>query len=81
MVEEVITSIIYPVFKKCAYWTDLLFESVGGKGAVLGIFMIVLVIGLLFIPMRGNAAGNIKAYAEKKIYSNKKAKSGSKKGD
>lgn len=82
MVEDVITGIIYPVFKWCSYWTDILFESVGGKGIVLGIFMIVLVIGLLFIPMRGNAVGNIKAYSENKIHSKKRSSSkSSSKGD
>lgn len=80
MVENVIVNIIYPVFKQCAYWTDILLESVSGKGVVLGIFMIVLVIGLLFIPMRGNSATGIKAYTESKIHS-KKRSSSQKKGD
>lgn len=80
MVEEVITNIIYRAFEACAYWTDVLFESVGGKGAILGIFMIVLVIGLLFIPMRGNAASNIKVYSEKKMHSKNKANSNKKEG-
>lgn len=83
MVENVITNIIVPVFRQCAVWVDQLLAAVGGSGVVMAAFLIVLVIGLLFIPMRGNAASNIKAYSEKKIHSNKKSSSGSssKKGD
>lgn len=53
MVEDVIKKIIVPVFSKCAEWTDSLLTAISGKGVVLGVFLIVLVIGLLFIPMRG----------------------------
>lgn len=74
MVEDVIINLILPVFRQCAYWADQLLAAVGGAGVVLAAFLIVLVIGLLFIPMRGNAAMNIKAYSEKKIYSDKRAK-------
>ena len=74
MVEDVIYGIIVPVFKQCAIWVDELLAAVGGSGVVMAAFLIVLVIGLLFIPMRGNAATNIKAYSEKKIHSNKQAK-------
>ena len=83
MVEQVITDLIVPVFRQCASWVDLLLDAVGGSGVVMAAFLVVLVIGLLFLPMRGNAASNIKAYSEKKIYSNKKSSSGSnsKKGD
>lgn len=84
MVEQVITDMIVPVFRYCALWVDSLLDSIGGSGVVLAAFLIVLVIGLLFIPMRGNAASNIKAYSEKKIHANKvqanKAKANSKKG-
>lgn len=73
MVEQVINDIFVPIFSQCAVWVDQLLSSIGGSGVVLAAFLIVLVIGLLFIPMRGNAAMNIKAYSEKKIYSNKKA--------
>ena len=81
MVEDVIKNIFVPVFRQCASWVDQLLDAVGGSGVVMAAFLIVLVIGLLFIPMRGNAASNIKAYSEKKMYSSKKAsKSGAKKG-
>lgn len=82
MVENVITNIIVPVFRQCAIWVDQLLDSVDGSGVVMAAFLIVLVIGLLFLPMRGNAATNIKAYSEKKMYSNKRAqqKQNSKKG-
>lgn len=83
MVEDVIRNLFVPVFRQCASWVDQLLDAVGGSGVVMAAFLVVLVIGLLFIPMRGNAASNIKAYSEKKIYSDKKAKakSSSKKGD
>lgn len=41
---------------KCVDWTTQLLHATGGAGVVLAAFLIVLVIGLLFIPMRG---GNI----------------------
>lgn len=41
------------IFSKCAEWTGALLDAVGGKGVVLAAFVIVLVIGLLFMPMRG----------------------------
>ena len=59
------------VFTKCAEWTDSLFDAVGGTGIVMAAFLIVLVIGLLFAPMRGNAMTNIKAYGENKIHAKK----------
>lgn len=82
MVEDVIKNLFVPVFRQCASWVDKLLDAVGGSGVVMAAFLVVLVIGLLFIPMRGNAASNIKAYSEKKIHSSKKAnsKSSSKKG-
>lgn len=80
MVENVITDIIVPVFRYCATWVDQLLNAVGGSGVLMAAFLIVLVIGLLFIPMRGNAASNIKAYSEKKIHAKKVAASKSKKG-
>lgn len=80
MVENVITNIIVPVFRQCAVWVDQLLAAVGGSGVVMAAFLIVLVIGLLFIPMRGNAASNIKAYSEKKIHAKKVSESRSKKG-
>lgn len=80
MVEQVIYGIIVPVFRQCALWVDTLFQAVGGSGVAMAAFLIVLVIGLLFIPMRGNAATNIKAYSEKKIYSKNKAKAKKKEG-
>lgn len=80
MVEDVIKNLIVPVFQYCAYWVDQLLNAVGGSGVLMAAFLIVLVIGLLFIPMRGNAASNIKAYSEKKIHAKKVAASKSKKG-
>lgn len=82
MVEDVIKSIIVPVFQHCASWVDELLDAVGGSGILMAAFLVVLVIGLLFIPMRGNAASNIKAYSEKKMHSKTKnaSKSRSKKG-
>lgn len=80
MVEQVIYGIIVPVFRQCASWVDTLFQAVGGSGVAMAAFLIVLVIGLLFIPMRGNAASNIKAYSEKKMHSKNNAKAKKKEG-
>lgn len=80
MVEQVIKELIVPVFMYCAMWVDSLLDAVGGSGVLLAAFLVVLVIGLLFIPMRGNAASNIKAYSEKKIHAKKVAASKPKKG-
>lgn len=77
MVEDVIKNLIVPVFQWCAKWTDDLLGAISGKGVVLGIFLIVLVIGLLFIPMRGNSVTGIKLYAESKIHSKRRQKQSS----
>lgn len=50
--------IIEKVFVACASWTNELFAATGGGGVVLAMFCIVVVIGALFIPLRG---GNIVA--------------------
>lgn len=47
--------IIKTAFSACVIWVNQLFSAVDGSGVVLAAFCIVLVIGLLFIPMRGAA--------------------------
>lgn len=54
MVEQVL-KLFETVFSKCAGWTSALLNAVDGKGTVMAAFIIVLVIGLLFIPMRGGS--------------------------
>lgn len=66
--------IMKTAFAACVTWANQLFEAVDGGGVVLAAFCIVLVIGLLFIPMRGNAITNIAVYSQNKIHSGKKAK-------
>ena len=41
------------IFERCATWTNQLLTAVGGKGVVISVFILVLVVGMLFIPMRG----------------------------
>lgn len=48
-----ILALFEKVFTKCAEWTDVALGAVGGKGVVLAAFIIVVVVGLLFIPLRG----------------------------
>lgn len=43
-------------FTACASWFTQLVSATGSQGVILAAFSIVLIIGLLFIPMRG---GNI----------------------
>ena len=51
-------NIIKTAVSACVNWTNQLFAATGGGGIVLAAFCIVLIIGLLFIPLRG---GNIVA--------------------
>ena len=44
--------------KACVAWFTQLVSATGSQGVILAAFAIVLIIGLLFIPMRG---GNIVA--------------------
>lgn len=60
------------IFLNCAVWTDQLLTAVDGAGVVLAAFCIVLVIGLLFIPMRGNGMTNIVSYSKNVIHQKKK---------
>lgn len=46
------------IFEKCASWTSSLLGAVGGKGIVVSVFILVLVIGMLFVPMRGGRLFN-----------------------
>lgn len=41
------------IFYTCALWAEQILNAVDGAGVVLAAFCVVLVIGLLFIPMRG----------------------------
>lgn len=54
MVEQAL-KLFETVFAKCAGWAGALLDAVGGQGAVMAAFIVVLVIGLLFIPMRGGS--------------------------
>ena len=47
--------IVKDAFSACVIWTNQLFSAVDGSGVVLAGFCIVLVVSLLFIPMRGMA--------------------------
>lgn len=52
MVEQILP-LFEIVFAKCAEWTSMLLDAVGGKGVLLAAFSVVLAISLLFLPMRG----------------------------
>lgn len=58
MVVDCLKRIFLPVFQYCAHWTNQLLDKIGGDVVILAAFTIVLIIGMLFIPMRG---GNIVA--------------------
>lgn len=73
MVEYVLV-LFESVFLNCVNWTGKLLDAVGGKGVVLAAFTIVLVIGLLFIPMRGNGMVNIVSYQKQSMIKKEKAK-------
>lgn len=47
--------IMKTAFSACITWTNQLFSAVDGSGVVLAAFCIVLVVGVLFVPMRGIA--------------------------
>lgn len=59
MVEKFMSSSEFlSIFERCASWTNSLLGAVGGKGIVISVFILVLVIGMLFIPMRGSRLFN-----------------------
>ena len=47
--------IMKTAFSACVVWTNQLLSAVDGGGVILAGFCIVLVVSLLFIPMRGVA--------------------------
>lgn len=59
MVVDIIKAIFVPVFKYCTDWTTALLDCIGGGVVIVAAFAITLIIGMLFIPMRGgNIVGN-----------------------
>lgn len=54
MVVQALKDIFVPVFSACADWTTMLLDKVDGGKVVLASFIIVLIVGMLFIPMRGH---------------------------
>lgn len=58
------------IFSYCAVWTDQLLTATGGKGVVIAGFAVALIIGLLFIPLRGRASsGGFADYSKNEISS------------
>lgn len=47
--------IMKTAFSACVTWVNQLFSAVDGSGVILAAFCIMLVVSLLFIPMRGMA--------------------------
>ena len=47
--------IMKTAFSACVTWTNQLLSAVDGSGVILAAFCIMLVVSLLFIPMRGVA--------------------------
>ena len=50
--------IMKTAFSACVTWTNQLLSAVDGSGVILAGFCIMLVVSLLFIPMRGMAIYN-----------------------
>ena len=67
------------VFHNCAIWVNSLLDAVDGGGIVLTAFCFVLVVDLLFKPLRGSTMSDITSFSLSKIYK-AKPKFGSKKG-
>ena len=56
-------------FKACTDWTTSLIQATGSLNILLAAFSLVLVVGLLFMPMRGhNVASWIGDYKVGKIH-------------
>lgn len=52
-------------FNACTVWFSQLVSATGSQGVILAAFAIVLIVGMLFIPMRGgNIVGNYKQMAD-----------------
>lgn len=57
--------IMKTAFSACTVWFMELVSATGSQGVILAAFAIVLIIGLLFIPMRGgNIVGNYREMAD-----------------
>ena len=80
MVVDIIKAIFVPVFRSCADWTTALLDRIDGGVVVVAAFAIALIIGMLFIPMRGgNIVGNWKEmhdFTQTKISNAKKPSPG-----
>lgn len=64
-------SLFEDVFSKCATWTWDLLDAVQGNGVVTAAFFLVLVISLLFIPLRGNSISAISDYTTNPMHKKK----------
>lgn len=52
-------SLMETVFGAVIGWFTDIMDSIEGSGILLAAFMIVLVVSVLFIPLRGNGLGSI----------------------
>lgn len=66
-------NLIKVVFVNCADWTDKLLDAVDGKGVVMAAFMIVLVISLLFMPLRGSMMSSFSDFDRQFIHKRRKS--------
>lgn len=68
MVVDIIEKLLFPVFRQCAYWTNLLFRSVGGWGVYVAVFLLCCIVGLFITPLRGSASSAFTVYTSSKIH-------------
>lgn len=68
------------IFEACADWTTQLLDAVGGTGIVISAFVLIMVVSVLFIPLRGSAIYGFTDYTKNSMHKAIK-RSGNKRGD
>lgn len=76
MVVDIIYKLIFPAFRQCAYWVNILFKAVGGWGVYLAAFLLVCIVCLFLTPLRGAAVGSIQVFTVSKIHNKSSKKAG-----
>lgn len=73
-------SLIENVFSKCGEWTYRLLNAIDGTGIVLAAFVLIIVVSMLFLPLRGSAISGFTDYTKNSMHKAIK-RSGNKRGD
>ena len=68
MVSYIIENIFFPIFRQCAYWTNILFNAVGGWGVYVAAFLLVCIVSFFITPLRGSASSAFTVYTSSKIH-------------